>query len=146
MVTIEQVFDNMSIGHATAFYTHAKIQRRRIFNEKEAHNNSANSSDHSKVDLNRLLKPSLGLESETHNINILDRDSGKPSSPHESKHESEKYRDENLFDVKAFRDPGKGGSLHVNPYRSKFHRAIFIAALVFSIFSRFNNCNHLMSC
>jgi hypothetical protein len=134
MVPVEQVFDNMSIGHATALYTHAEIQRRRIFDEKEAHNNSANTSDHFKVDLNCLLKPSLGVGSETHNINILDGDIGKPSSPHESKYESEEHRDEILFDVKAFRDSGMNRSLHVNPYPSKAHQAIFIVALVLSIF------------
>lgn len=138
MVPIEQVFDNMSISHATSLYTRAEIEKWRIAWEKEAHHNSSNTRGHSGVDFDRLLKPSLQPASETRNINISDREGGKPSLPREIKPESEDHPGDPekslLENEKASHTPGTHVSVNVKEYSTQFRCVMILFALGLSMF------------
>jgi hypothetical protein len=141
MIPIEQVFDNMSIGHATSLYTRAEIEKWKIAGEKEAHHNvhnSGNTRGHSEADFDCLFKPSLQPANETHNINISDGQGGKPGSPHEFKPESEDHPsdpDETLFEnKKASHTLGTNRSVNIKEYPTQFRRVIILFALGLSMF------------
>jgi hypothetical protein len=138
MVLIEQVFDNISISHATSLYTHAEIEKWRITREKEAYDNGGNTRGHSEVDFDCLLNPSLQLASDTNNVNISFGEGGKLNSPHELKPESEDHPDHpngSLFEnEKAFHTPDTNGSSNVKVYPTQFRRVMILFALGLSMF------------
>jgi hypothetical protein len=135
MVPIEQVLDNMSIGHPTGLYNSKQFRKWGFTKEQKTHYNSSNSSDHSEIDLNCVLKPSLDLESKMHSINIPEEDGGSPSSPQEAKPESDEHPGESRYGKEEkFQDPGIGGSLPVKVYPTKFRLVIILFALGLSMF------------
>jgi hypothetical protein len=137
MVPIEQVFDNMCIGHGTGLYNSSQFPKWRFAVEREGHKNRVITGDDSEIDLNCIFKPSLGLESKMHHINIPLEDGANPSSPQEAKPESGEHPDDSPYGNEGkSQDPGIGGSLPVKVilHPTKFHRVMVIFALGLSIF------------
>jgi hypothetical protein len=138
MVPIEQVFDNMSKGHATTLYTHSEIQKWRIAKEKDIRK-SGSKSGHSEADLDCLLKPSREITSEMHNINVANGDGGTDSSPQEIKPESDDHPEDGLLNEneKTVHDPGMDIASLVKVYPTKFYhvkRIMTLFALGLSMF------------
>jgi hypothetical protein len=138
MVPIEQIFQNMGISHTKSLYTRAEIEKWRIARQKVAHPKGGNTRGHTEVDFDCLLKPSLQVANDTHNVDILDREGGKPSPPHQLKPESEDHPDdpdESLFESrKPFYTPNMNGPVNVKVYPTQFRRLLILFALGLSMF------------